>query len=167
MNRLKILDERQIKQKIKRLAIQILENNIDEPEIILAGINNNGMGFAKMLYKHLSKLGDSNFRLTQIRLSPAAPLESEISIGLSADDIKGKVLIIVDDVANTGRTIFYALKPLMDILPKKVEVAVLVDRKHKFFPILVDYVGLSLATTMKEHIDVQIMKVEEKAVYLN
>ena len=83
-------------------------------------------------------------------------------------DIKaGKVIIIVDDVANTGRTIFYAMKPLFNILPKEVEVAVLVDRKHKSFPILVDYVGLSLATTMKESIDVQILSVEEKAVYLS
>jgi len=167
MSHLKILDKRQIKQKIKRLAIQILENNIDEPEIILAGINNNGMGFAKMIHRQLAKLGDSKLRLTQIRLSPANPLESEVSIGLSADEIEGKVIILVDDVANTGRTIFYAMKPLMNILPKKVEVAVLVDRKHKSFPILVDYVGLSLATTMKENIDVQIMKVEEQAVYLN
>ena len=164
---MKILDERQIKQKIKRLAIQILENNIDEPEIILAGINNNGMGFAKMIYKHLSKLSEAKITLTSIRLSPANPLESEVLIDMPLDDIKQKTIIIIDDVANTGRTIFYAMKPLFNILPKKVEVAVLVDRKHKSFPILVDYVGLSLATTMKESIDVQIMKVPEKAVFLN
>ncbi|MEL6989936.1 MAG: phosphoribosyltransferase family protein, partial [Bacteroidota bacterium] len=72
----------------------------------------------------------------------------------------------VDDVANTGRTIFYAFKPLFEILPKKIEVAVLVDRKHKSFPIKVDYVGLSLATTIQENIDVQILNTEDKAVYL-
>jgi pyrimidine operon attenuation protein/uracil phosphoribosyltransferase len=164
---LKILDERQIKQKIKRLAIQILEKNLKEGEIILAGINNNGMGFAKMIYKELNKISENKITLTRIRLSPANPLESEVTIEMPLDDIANKVIIIVDDVANTGRTIFYAMKPLMNILPKKVQVAVLVDRKHKSFPIEVDYVGLSLATTMRESIDVQILKVPEKAVFLN
>jgi pyrimidine operon attenuation protein / uracil phosphoribosyltransferase len=164
---LKILDERQIKQKIKRLAIQILENNFKEEEIILAGINNNGMGFAKMIFQELNKLSENKVTLTRVRLSPADPLSSEVVIEMPLNDIAKKVIIIVDDVANTGRTIFYAMKPLLNILPKKIQVAVLVDRKHKFFPVEVDYVGLSLATTMKESIDVQILKVPEKAVYLN
>jgi pyrimidine operon attenuation protein/uracil phosphoribosyltransferase len=71
---------------------------------------------------------------------------------LSQTDIEDKAIIVVDDVANTGRTIFYAFKVYMDVIPKKLEVAVLVDRKHKLFPIKVDYVGLSLATTVQEHI---------------
>ena len=77
------------------------------------------------------------------------------------------MVVIVDDVANTGRTIFYACKPLLETLPKKIEVAVLVDRKHKSFPVKVDYVGLSLATTLKEDIDVQLSNSEADAVYLN
>jgi pyrimidine operon attenuation protein/uracil phosphoribosyltransferase len=165
---LKILDERQIKQKIKRLAIHILENNFNQKEIILAGINNNGMGFAKLLFKELESLSDTKeFKLTRIRLNPAKPLSSDVEVEMPIKALSGKAIIIVDDVANTGRTIFYAMKPLMNILPKRVEVAVLVDRKHKSFPIKVDYVGLSLATTMREHIDVQIMDVEEQAVYLD
>ncbi len=163
---LKLLDDRQIKQKIKRLAIQILENNFGEEEIILAGINNNGMGFAKMIYKHLKKISDIKFTLTPIQLSPANPLQNEISIGIPVEQIENKVIIIVDDVANTGRTIFYAFKPLLNILPKKVEVAVLVDRQHKSFPIKVDYKGLSLATTLHENIDVQILGVDDEAVFL-
>ena len=73
----------------------------------------------------------------------------------------------LDDVANTGRTIFYAVQPLLRVIPKKVEVAVMVDRKHKSFPIKADYVGLSLATTLLDDIDVQIRDVREMAVYLN
>ena len=80
---------------------------------------------------------------------------------------EGKVIIIVDDVANTGRTLFYAMKPIFQIIPKKVEVAVLVDRMHKSFPIKIDYMGLSLATTLKENIEVKIRDVKEQAVYLN
>jgi pyrimidine operon attenuation protein/uracil phosphoribosyltransferase len=163
---LKLLDERQIKQKIKRLAIQILENNFGEEEIILAGINNNGMGFAKMIHKQLKKITTIKLTLTRIQLSPANPLKTEVIIGLPLEHLEDKVIIIVDDVANTGRTIFYAIKPLLNILPKKVEVAVLVDRQHKSFPIKVDYKGLSLATTLHENIDVHILGEEEEAVFL-
>ncbi len=164
---LKLLNERQIRQKIKRLAFQILENNFGEEEIILAGINNNGMGFAKMIRKELKKIAAIKFTLTRIRLSPANPLETEVTIDMPLEQLQNKVIIIVDDVANTGRTIFYATKPLLNILPKKIEVAVLVDRQHKSFPVKVDYMGLSLATTLHEDIDVQILDVEEEAVYLN
>ena len=81
--------------------------------------------------------------------------------------MKNKVIVIVDDVANTGRTIFYAVKPLLETLPKKVEVAVLIDRTHKSFPIRVDYCGLSLATTLLEDIDVKIRNVDAFSVELN
>lgn len=165
-----ILNEEQIQQKIKRLAIQILEQNHDEPEVYLIGINNNGLGFAKMLLDAIDKIQvvKPNFHLTQVMLNPAAPLAKAVEIKTPLEELESKCLIFVDDVANTGRTIFYAMKPvLLDIVPKKVEVAVLVDRKHKSFPISINYVGLSLATTLSENIDVQIRDVESKAVYLN
>ncbi|MBK7870417.1 MAG: phosphoribosyltransferase [Saprospiraceae bacterium] len=164
---MKILNQRQIQQKIKRLAIEILENNYEESEIILVGINNRGYSFAQMLRAELNMISKIPIILTRLRLNPAAPLAGPIELELSVEELKEKTIIIVDDVANTGRTIFYAFKPIMQILPKKVEVAVLVDRKHKSFPIQVDYVGLSLATTLKEDIDVQILDVEEQAVFLN
>lgn len=164
---MKVLDHRQVLQKIRRLAIEILEHNHDEPEIILAGINNNGYGFAQMLLAELQERTDKTIQLTHIRLNPANPLASPITIELPVESLQNKVIIIVDDVANTGRTIFYACRPIIEVLPKKVEVAVLVDRTHKSFPIRVDYVGLSLATTLKEDIEVQIREVSEYAVYLN
>jgi len=163
---MKLLDHRQIDQKIKRLAIEILEQNYNEPEIILAGINNNGVGFAKMLMKELVAITEKTITLTALKLSPADPLAKDVTIGIDKEELTDKVIIIVDDVANTGRTIFYAYKPLLEILPKKIQVAVLVDRKHKSFPIKVDYVGLSLFTTMQDDIDVKIKGKKEKAVYL-
>lgn len=164
---MKILNERQIKQKIKRLAFEILEENFDERQIILAGINNNGVHFSKLLYEELRKITNIELVMTQIKLNPADPLSSDILIDYPLPKLHGKVVIIVDDVANTGRTIFYAVKPLLEALPKKIEAAVLIDRKHKSFPIRVDYVGLSLATTLKEDIDVQIRSAEEMAVHLD
>jgi pyrimidine operon attenuation protein / uracil phosphoribosyltransferase len=164
---MKILNKYQIKQKIKRLAIEILERNYDEEEIILAGINNKGLIFAQLLVDRLLDISDTKITLTRIRLNPANPLAEEIIWEMPIEALKGKPIIIVDDVANTGRTIFYAAKPLLNTLPKKIEVAVLVNRKHKSFPVKVDYEGLSLATTLKENIDVQIEQEGEQGVYLN
>lgn len=162
-----ILDDRQIRQKIRRLAIEIVEHNYEEPEIILAGINNKGMAFARLLQAELSAISQQKFTLTHLRINPAAPLSTEIQIEIPASQLEGKVILVVDDVANTGRTIFYACKPLLDTLPKKVEVAVMVDRTHKSFPVKVDYYGMSLATTLLENIDVQIPDNQDFGVYLN
>ena len=163
---MKILNENQIRQKITRLAIEILEHNYDASKIILAGINRNGVHFAKLLYGTLTKMTSIPIEQCQIVLNPANPLETPITISASTETLAGTRIIIADDVANTGRTIFYALQPLMNLLPDKVEVAVLVDRQHKSFPIKVDYVGLSLATTLKENIDVRIRDVKEMEVHL-
>lgn len=163
---MKILDSKQIQQKINRIAIQILEQNFAEREIILAGINNNGMGFAKLLQNKLKTKSEIDISLCQIRLNPAQPTSEDILLDMEEKQLNKKVIIIVDDVANTGRTIFYAFKPFLAILPKKVEVAVLVDRKHKSFPVKPDYVGLSLATTAKENIDVSIKPIKSAEVQL-
>lgn len=164
---MKILNQSQIQQKVKRLAIEILEDNFEEPELILIGINNNGMVFAQMLMQALLPITDQRITLSRIRLNPADPLNDGVILEMPADELKDKTIIIVDDVANTGRTIFYATQPLMSVLPKKVEVAVLVDRTHKTFPIRVDYVGLSLATTLMENIEVNIREVAEQSVFMN
>jgi pyrimidine operon attenuation protein/uracil phosphoribosyltransferase len=164
---MKVLDHRTIAQKIKRLAFEILEHNYEEKEILIAGINNSGMVFANLLLTELKKIeGPQTYALTNLRLNPANPLEDEITIGVSAEEIKEKVLIIVDDVANTGRTLFYACKPLMEVLPKKIEIVVFVDRMHKSFPIKIDYYGLSLATTLQENIKVDFKDPENMAVHL-
>jgi pyrimidine operon attenuation protein/uracil phosphoribosyltransferase len=163
---MKILNHQQIRQKIKRLAIEILEQNFKEESLILAGINNNGVVFAKMLIAELEQITSIPLILTRIVLTPANPVSQPISIEMPVEELEGKAIIIVDDVANTGRTAFYATRPILDTLPKKLEVAVLVDRTHKSFPIQVDYVGLSLATTLKENIEVHIKDPDDYAVYL-
>lgn len=163
---MKILTNKHIDQKLDRLAYQILEDNYDESVVVFLGINKNGLRFAKFLQEAYSKIADVNTALGSIKLNASEPLETDIEIDIDMESLDNKSVIIVDDVANTGRTIFYATKPLMQFLPKKVQVAVLVDRKHKQFPIEVDYVGLSLATTLKEHIRVDLSRKTSKAVYL-
>lgn len=148
--------------------MEILEQNYTKKELVLAGINNAGTHFAGMLKKEIERVSEVQVFLTNIHLSPAKPVLNEITIDFPKKELKNKVIIIVDDVGNTGRTLFYAFQPLLEILPKKVQVAVLVDRKHKSFPVAVDYVGLSLATTLRENIKV-ILKGTEKeiGVYLD
>lgn len=163
---MEILNHFQIKQKIMRLAYEILENNLDECELILVGINNNGFKFAELLTQSLTSICDKNIKLSRLKLNPANPLGELISIDLCDADIAEKSIILVDDVANTGRTMFYAFKVFMHVIPKKLELAVLVDRKHKHFPTLVDYVGLSLATTVQEHIKANLRTEDQMSVVL-
>lgn len=153
---MKILDHKQIDQKIQRLSYQILEANFDSTSLYLIGINNNGYKFAQLLKDQLSLISEKNFILHQIKLNPAAPLDADITLDMDITALAHQRVVIVDDVANTGRTIFYAFKPFLDILTEKIEVAVLIDRKHKAYPIKVDFVGTSLATTIKEHIKVDL-----------
>jgi len=163
---MKLLDHKQIVEKSERLAYQILENNYEFNEIIFLGINENGLRFAKILQEAVNSISEDKARLGSININAAHPLKSEIVLDIDLKTLNKKVVIIVDDVANTGRTIFYGTKPIMDFLPKKIEAAVLVDRKHKMFPIKVDYVGLSLATTLKENIKVDLTKKNKGAVFL-
>ncbi len=164
---MQILTRAQIQQKIKRLAIEILENNFEEKAIMLVGINNKGTSFAQLLREELKKITEIRIDLFTVRLNPAAPVSTPVEINTPIETLKNKTIIVIDDVANTGRTIFYACKPILEIIPKKLEVAVLIDRKHKTFPIQPKYVGLSLATTLKEDIDLRILETEEWGVYLN
>jgi pyrimidine operon attenuation protein/uracil phosphoribosyltransferase len=93
--------------------------------------------------------------LGEINIDKKNPLQSAIEIKIDTD-LKNKTIILVDDVANSGKTIFYALKPLMDLSLNKIQLAVLVDRQHKSFPITADYVGLSISTTLQNMIYVEI-----------
>lgn len=162
---MQLLDSAQIRQKTVRMATEILERHYGAPELVLAGINNNGLAFAKQLLSALQHISDIPVRLANIRLNPAQPLEAPITLDVAAESLSGKIVIVVDDVANTGRTMFYAMKPLLEALPLRVEAAVLVDRRHKSFPVQPDYIGLALATTLQENVEVRLVP-EGEAAYL-
>ncbi|MEL6123176.1 MAG: phosphoribosyltransferase family protein [Bacteroidota bacterium] len=161
-----ILNDRQIKQKVRRLAYEIIEQNFDAESIYLAGINNNGIAFANRLNAQLRAIDTCPFdvHLLQVRLNPASPLSEDIQIIPSAIDLTDKNVILIDDVANTGRTLYYAFRPFMEMILSKLEVAVLIDRKHKNFPIQVNYVGLTLATTLRDHVKVNLTSDQRDSV---
>ena len=151
-----LLSHQQIERKLHRLAYEILERNYGEPHLVLAGINTRGRQLAEMLYRFMEGRTDAQLHLTGVKLDPAAPLSHEITFGMPLEEVAGKAVILVDDVANTGRTLFYACRPLMGILLSKLEIAVLVDRTHKAFAVQPNYIGLSLATTVQDNIDVRL-----------
>jgi len=162
-----LLNEEQTTQKIKRLAIEIMEQNFHEAGIVLVGINKSGTLLANQLLKGMEPIAEHKIELTSVYLNPANPMEKEVYTDLPANFFEQKVVVVVDDVANTGRTLHYSMKPFLSVLPKKIEVAVLVDRQHKLFPIATDYVGITLATTLQENIDVRFGEHGEISVFLN
>lgn len=164
----KILNERQIAQKIQRLAIEITEENWEHKQLFLLGINNNGHHFATILRDAvLAYHPEFEIHIHHLRLNPADPILGPAQCDQPFDTFSGQSVILVDDVANTGRTLFYAFKPLMEVIPQKVQIAVLVERHHKTFPVHVDYVGIRLATTLHEHIQVELKEPGQRAVNLD
>lgn len=164
---MKILDDKKIRQKITRLAHEIAENNYQKSEIILCGINKNGLRFAHLIEEQLSKIVESTVIVNQIMVNAASPTQSDVQLENEISYQENQSIIIVDDVANTGRTIFYAFTPFFDHPIEQLQVAVLVDRKHKYFPIEVTYVGLSLATTIGQNIEVNFLDSKAMEVHLN
>ena len=166
MKRVLILDNEAIQQKTTRIAYQIVEDNYDERELIIIGIKPNGYGYAQQLKKEIEGIDGMKVSLIELDLNKSLPLENEIKLDLGKKTLDNKVVIIVDDVANTGKTLYYALKPVMEFTPKKVQAVVLVDRQHKLFPVSPDFVGLSLSTTLQEHIVVEFAENGKGAAYL-
>jgi len=140
-------------KKLKRMAYEILENNIGENHVILAGIQHNGYVIAQKLLELLKSISDISFELISISMDKKHP--SEINIE-SAPDFNDKVVILVDDVTNSGKTLMYALKPFLQQYPKKIQILVMVERSHKKYPVQPDYVGISLTSTLLEHIYVEV-----------
>jgi pyrimidine operon attenuation protein/uracil phosphoribosyltransferase len=153
MDKKKILDNSQIKRKIKRISLQIIESNINEKEIILAGVEKNGFLLAKELNKEINNLSDLNTIVCNIKIDKKNPINStRISVDLSS--FQSKSIVVIDDVLNSGSTLMYAVKYFLETDLKQLKTAVLVDRNHKKFPIKADFKGVSLSTSLQNHVNV-------------
>lgn len=159
-----ILSSNDIRRRLRRMAIEVAEHNTGETSLIVAGVNGNGMVVARKLIGELEALLSLQITLVEIVLDKGAPLD--VSVKPDAD-FTGKNVLIVDDVANSGRTLLYAVKPFLQFQPKKIQTLVLVERSHKVFPVTSDFVGLSLSTTLQEHITVQTEGEEIKGAWLH
>jgi pyrimidine operon attenuation protein/uracil phosphoribosyltransferase len=167
MTKTLVLNSKQIEQKINRIAYEILENNYTEKEIIIAGISKNGFLLAQRLNNVLKKIATIKTTLIEIVIEKENPLAKEIKISLSEKELKNKVVILVDDVLNSGKTLIFGAKPFLVSPLKRLTTVVLVDRGHNRYPIKADFVGLSLSTTLQEHITVELDKKGKEAVYLS
>ncbi|GAA4433141.1 phosphoribosyltransferase domain-containing protein [Pontibacter saemangeumensis] len=161
-----ILDKAQIEQKITRMAYQMYEQNFEEQELVLAGIHPNGFTLASMLAQRLQQISPLQVQLLRISINKTAPLQEPVALEPERPALTDKVVVLVDDVLNTGKTLAYALNSFLSHAPKKLEVATLVDRHHPLYPVAATYTGYSLATTLNEHIMVHLDE-ENYGAYLN
>lgn len=139
--------------KMQRMAYEIIENNFEENEIILAGIKENGIIIANIIYDYLKPVFKGKLSVLEITIDKKSPKNIALSEEINFD---GKVVILTDDVTNSGRTLLYAVKPFLDFYPKKIQTLVLVERSYQQFPLSPDYVGMSIATALSEKIIVEI-----------
>ena len=159
-----ILSKEVAEKKMRRMAFEILENNIDEKEIVLAGIRESGSVVARVIQNMLREISSLKTELITITLDKKLPTDVSLS---KTFDFNNKVIVLIDDVSNSGKTLLYALKPFIAFHPKKIQTLVLVERTHTSFPVRPDYVGLSLATTIQEHIFVEVKDDEVSGAYLS
>ena len=158
-----IITEEVAQKKMLRMAYEIIENNDGEEELILAGIRESGSVIARNIQSLLTGIHPIRLEMVTISLDKKMPNEVTMSKPISSDN---KTIILIDDVSNSGKTLMYALKPFLSFHPKKIQTLVLVERTHKLFPVNPTYVGLSVATTLQEHIYVDVEGERVKGAWL-
>lgn len=158
-----ILDARVADKKLRRMALQVVEQNYNATQLVLVGIKQNGIVIAEKIRQHLKDVFKGDVIVLELSMDKKQPVDIYLSENI---DFAGKVILLIDDVANSGRTMLYALKPLLEKFPKKIQTLALVERTHKTFPIAVDYVGISVSTTLDEHIFVEVDGGEVTGVWM-
>jgi pyrimidine operon attenuation protein/uracil phosphoribosyltransferase len=160
-----VLSPAQIEQKLERMIHEIHEKCHQESELIICGIEGNGTLISKQIATRLEQISDIKTLLCSIKINKDNPLDFPSELSISSDLYKNKTIIVVDDVSNSGKTLIYAVKHFMDQTVKSIRTFVLVDRNHNRYPVSADFVGLSISTTLKERIEVD-MTGENQGVFL-
>jgi len=150
-----ILNQEQIKKKTVRIAYQLLEDNFEEDALVLVGIADRGYVFAQRLKALLESISSLDIQLIKVTLDKtSSTLEAQTDIPV--EQAKNKVVILIDDVLNSGRTLAYGMGVFFDVPLKKMRTVVLIDRSHHKYPIFSDFSGLKLSTILKEHVTVNL-----------
>lgn len=160
-----VLEDVQVRQKIRRMGYEIFENNFHEKAIVLAGIEGQGFALAQLLVKVLTSISPLEIITVKVTVDKQEPQKRKVSLDVGLEQLGKKTIILIDDVLNTGRTLAYGMKPFLSIEVKKIEVAVLVNRSHPLFPVQPNYTGYELSTTLTENVVVVLGK--KSAVYLH
>lgn len=165
ITRTKIMDHATIALKLERIAYQVYENNFDEKEIILVSIAGNGEEVAKRLQKILKNICQIKISVAKISMDKKNPHSDKSSIDIELGYLADKSIVLIDDVLNSGITLMYAARFILQVRLKQLITVVLVDRRHRKYPIRADYVGITLSTTIQEHITVEFSDTNS-AIYL-
>lgn len=158
-----ILSSREIKQKTERLAHQLIENTFEETRVFIGGIEGNGIILAESLAEIMRKHTDSEITVFSIKVNKSEPWSEAIVLSSPKEDLKDSYIVLVDDVFNSGKTMQFALVEILQFPTKAIKTVALVDRKHRRFPVNANFVGLSLSTTLKERIEIDLTPGSEKA----
>ncbi len=161
----KILSHVQIQHKIRRIAYQIYETNVSEKKIIIAGIVGGGLNFAKKLQTVLKDITTAEIVLCKVMMDKKDPIKSGVTMSIPESEYKNKSVVLVDDVLNSGTTLIYGVHHFLKTPLKQLKTAVLVNRNHKKYPVKADFKGISLSTSLQEHVKVEF-KAKNDAIYL-
>ncbi len=159
-----ILNKESADKKLRRMALEVAERNYENDSLILIGIKENGIFIAYKIAGYLKEVFKGNIKVLDLWLDKKDPGEIKLSEQVDFND---KTILLIDDVANSGRTMLYALKPLLQHKPRQIQTLALVERTHKKFPIAVDYVGLSISTTLQENIVVEVKEGEVVGAFMS
>ena len=160
-----ILDNDSVNKKLDRITQQIIEDNYNEKELIIIGISEKGFLLAKKIVSLLQQLQTSiNIDLIELIIDKSNPKTNLVELKPDKS-FQHKKVILIDDVLNSGKTLMHAAAHILEQNISKMKTIVLVDRRHRLFPIKADWVGMTLSTTMQEHIRVHFIKDEIK-IYL-
>lgn len=162
----RILSHKEIQYKIERIAYQIYEANVEEKEIILAGIDGGGLQFARKIGKQLERITEAEILLCKVSMNKKDPLSSGVKTSVDEKDYADKSVVLVDDVLNSGTTLIYGVHHFLRTPLKQLKTAVLVNRNHKKYPVKADYKGISLSTSLQEHVTVDF-RTRDFGVYLD
>ena len=159
-----ILDYQDVENKIKRISLEILEDNIDQKKLILFGVSKNGKIIAKKIIALIKKYSKIDLELigVEIVLNSKNVLKFDKSLR-----VNNRSVIIVSDVSQSAKTLQLIISSLMSQEPFKIKTAVMVNRDHSLFPVKINFSGLNLSTSVNEHVDVNVNNDDEFTVYLN
>ena len=161
-----ILNAEQIRQKIRRIAFQMFETNFEESALLLAGIAGEGYVLAQALAHELRQIAPFAVELCELHLDKSQVAQPAVTPERPLTDLVEKVVIVIDDVLYTGRTLAFSLQPFLAVPVRKLQVAVLVDRNFPRYPVAADYKGYELSTTLTDHVDVVLSDENRVGVYL-
>lgn len=152
-----LLNAAEIEKKIERMAYEVVERHFSEKSIFIVGIAGQGASIAKKLHGHISSIAKVPCEYLEIEMDKDVPEGTvQLTVGTTAQ-LKNKNVILVDDVMNSGRTLMHGAAYLINFKIHRLSTAVLIERKHRRFPIKADFVGMKLSTTLKEHVDVSMV----------